>query len=119
ITDLDEEISQFNKRFAEIQRNLKQFVRETLGISYREADDMVNGAAHKEKAPEIAAGIIAFVGGIFANCVLIVVYAFLFLFSRKHLKKFILMLVPLQNKSKVDVIMNDSLNVSYGYIAGL
>jgi len=119
ITDLDEEISQFNRKFAEIQRNMRQFVRHSLGISYREADDMVKGAAQKEKAPEIAAGIIAFVGGIFTNCILIVVYAFLFMFSRKHLKKFVLKLVPENNKSNVDLIMKDSVDVSYGYIAGL
>jgi len=119
ISDLDTEISEVSKMFSKMQREVKQFIRETLGLSAKEANELVDGAAKPNNAPEIVATVLAALTRIFTNSVLTLVYVFLFLYFRTHLKKFILMLVPEEKKSNANVIIHDSIHVANGYITGL
>ena len=119
ISDLDEEISKFTNSIGKAEREAKQFIRETLGLSYKDANKLVSTATPTDKAPEIVTAVLAALMNISVNVILIFVYTFLFLFFRGHIKKFVLMLVPEQSKDKTQIIIKDSINVSYGYISGL
>lgn len=119
VTNLDAEISEFNRSYAKIQTDLKKFIRETLGLSWRDADELVSNAAQTDKAPQVVAKVLAGLTSIFANSVLILVYVFLLLYLRTHLVKFLLKLVPENKKQSTNTIIKDSINVSHGYIAGL
>lgn len=119
VTTLDTEISEFNRSYSKIQTELKRFIRETLGLSWRDADQLVSDAAQKDKAPELVAKVIGVLTSVLANSVLILVYVFLILYLRTHLKKFILKLVPDNKKANTNTIIEDSILVSHGYIAGL
>lgn len=119
ISDLDEEISKFSSSLEQIERNVKQFIKETLGMSMKDANKLVNEATQTDKAPQIATAVLATMMDIFINCVLALVYTFLFLYFRGHLKKFILIIVPNDQRENAEKIIHDSMHVSYGYISGL
>ena len=119
ISDLDTEITEVSRHFSKMQREVKQFIRETLGMSMTEANKLVDNAAENGKASKVVATVLAALTGVFTNTVLIMVYTFLFLYFRTHLKKFILMLTPEDRKSNTNIIIRDSIYVANGYISGL
>lgn len=119
ISGMDTEISQVTDSIADIQRSAKKYIGETLGISRRETEELVHDASPKDKGPEVATAILVGLTGIFTNMVLTLVYVFLFLLMRAHLKKFVLMLLPERNKENANTIMRDSVHVANGYISGL
>lgn len=119
VSDLDTEISEVSRHFTKMQREAKQFIRETLGISYKEANELVDSAAENGRASKVVTKILAGLTTIFTNSILIIVYVFLFLYFRSHLKKFVLMLVPDEKKSNATVIIKDSINIANAYISGL
>src|SRR5690606_29131358 len=102
VSGLDTEISQVSDSVDKILLNAKNYIGETLGISRKETEDLVKDASPKDKGPEVATAILAGLMGVFTNMVLTLVYVFLFLLLRAHLKKFILMLVPERNKDKAN-----------------
>lgn len=119
VTDLEAEISQFNKTFAELQQNLKKFVRETLGLSWRDANELVSNAAQKDKAPEIVTAVIKGATNIISISIITMVYVFLILYFRTHIKKFILKVVPDSNRDNANTIIKDAIQVSHGYLSGM
>ncbi len=119
VSDLDTEISEVSRHFTKMQREAKQFIRETLGISYKEANELVDSAAENGRASKVVTIILAGLTDVFTNSVLTIVYVFLFLYFRTHLKKFVLMLVPEEKKSNANIIIKDSINVANAYISGL
>lgn len=59
------------------------------------------------------------ISGFLVNTLLVLVYLFLFLYFRKHLKNSILKLVPQAEKSRTNKIIHDSTSVSQKYLSGL
>ncbi|HWK98828.1 MAG TPA: AI-2E family transporter, partial [Parapedobacter sp.] len=57
--------------------------------------------------------------GAVINTVLVIVYIFLFLYYRDHLKQFILRIIPRENKQRVREIIQKSVAVSGNYLTGL
>lgn len=119
ISDMDTEISEVSRQFTRMQREAKQFIRETLGISYKEANELVDSAAENGRASKVVTKVFGGLTDIFTNSILITVYVFLFLYLRTHLKKFALMLVPDEKKLNANIIIRDSINVANAYITGL
>lgn len=119
VADLDTEISEVKSHFTRIQWEVKQFIRETLGMSLKEANELVDSASQNGRASKVVTAVLAGMTSIFTNTVLTMVYVFLFLYFRSHLKKFVLMLVPEEKKSNAGTIMKDSINIANGYISGL
>jgi predicted PurR-regulated permease PerM len=119
ISDLDTEISEVSRHFTKMQREAKQFIRETLGLSYKEANELVDSAAENGRGSKVVTMVLAVLTTIFTNSILIIVYVFLFLFFRTHLKKFALMLVPEEKKSNADIIIKDSIDIANAYISGM
>lgn len=121
LTTLSEEISQVSKAFDKAMDHTKDFIRETFGLSRRNTEEIVEGPQNqtKEKAPQLAAEVLAILTNFLANTILTIAYVFMFLHMRTHFKKFILMLVKEENKDKTLNIIRDSVTVAHGYIAGL
>ncbi len=121
LSGLTEEITTAKQQFNEIVTNIKQFIKDTLGISVREQEKIV-----EEQKTETGKAASKIVGGIFmgltsfmANSVLILVYTFMFLYLRAHLKKFVLLLVPQERKKGALQVMKDSQEIGQRYIGGL
>ncbi|SEL28125.1 AI-2E family transporter [Parapedobacter koreensis] len=100
---------------------LREWVSETFGIPMEEQAKMLNGN-EKETANQAGAMFFSFVNtlaGIAVDGVLIIVYTYLLIFYRSHLKKFILGIVPEGKRQNANNIVLKSVAVSGQYLIGL
>src|SRR5690606_30253192 len=63
--------------------------------------------------------IIDTVSSVIVNAILVVVYTYLLLFYRSHLKRFALHIVPKDKRQHADAIIRKSVTVSGRYLIGL
>jgi predicted PurR-regulated permease PerM len=120
LNGLVENLDQMKQRLTTILENLQHWLQEQAGITKNVQQEMVkqqsqgNGGADKMMA--------GFAGSIFTiliNSVLVIVYMFLFLFYRSHIKKFILKLVPGDEKAMADSVVHKAGKVAQQYLSGL
>src|SRR5690606_17938569 len=102
-------------------RAIREWVSNTLGIGIAEQEKMLNQQKNDTtgQAENLLLGFINTLTGVVVNAVLIVVYTFLLLFYRSHLKKFALRIVPPEKKQNIDRIIRKSVEVSGRYLTGL
>ncbi len=116
-----EDLSQIGKRLNQILDDIRKFIAENVGIStYKQKKWM------ESQSPSGGSGAMGMAGtvlnslmGLAVNTILVLVYLFLFLYSRSHLKKFVLMLVPDTAGKETEKIMSEGGKVAQKYISGL
>lgn len=57
--------------------------------------------------------------GILTDALIVLIYIFLFLFYRSHLKKFIMKLVPADQRQNAEKVVQKASSVAYKYLSGL
>ena len=96
---------------------LKSGILQRTGITPKQLDATFEKIGHSKiqsTAKNIASGILSSITDLF----LTFVYAYLFLYYRSHLKRFILKLVSNDNRTKARDLMEDSADVALQYLAG-
>ncbi|HEX6332745.1 MAG TPA: AI-2E family transporter, partial [Flavisolibacter sp.] len=121
------QIGEISKNAAEIEQNIQQKVKEakdyvarTFGISLQKQDQIIR---EQQKGGggvmPMVSGMVASLGSFLTDLILSLVYIFLFLYYRTHLKKFVVMLAPAGSKRNAQEIMEQARQVAQKYIAGL
>lgn len=122
------QISDVSKNSAEIENNINQKIQEfknyisaNLGISIQKQNQIIKEQQEGGggQISTMLTGLVSGLGGFLTDLILTLVYVFLFLYFRLHLKKFVLMLVPAANKKNANVIMEEAGGVAQKYITGL
>ncbi len=122
------QVSDISKNSDEIERNLNQkitelrnFVSTNLGISIKKQEEIMKEQQQGGggQLSGMITGAVSGIGGFLTNALLVLVYVFLFLYFRTHLRKFVLMLVPAGNKKNATVIMDEAGGVAQKYLTGL
>lgn len=122
------QVSDISKNSDEIERNLNQkitelrnFVSTNLGISIKKQEEIMKEQQQGGggQLSGMITGAVSGIGGFLTNVLLVLVYVFLFLYFRTHLRKFVLMLVPAGNKKNATVIMDEAGGVAQKYLTGL
>jgi len=80
---------------------------------------MLNQTDGSSATLDMAGLMLSSLMSIFIHFILILVYLFLFIYYRSHLKKFILMLVPPDETDETEKIISDAGKVAQKYISGL
>lgn len=122
------QISDVSKNSAQIEDNISQkidelrnYVSTKFGISIQKQDQII--AEQKQNGggqiSTMITGLLSGLGGFITDLILTLVYVFLFLYFRLHLKKFVLMLVPAANRKNATTIMDEASEVAQKYITGL
>lgn len=108
-------------RIQKLILKLQEFLAETIGISAESQKIWFNkqSASGPSEAIVLAGSMLSFLMGILIKSILVLVYLFLFLSSRSHLKKFILMLVPHSEMKETERMISDAGKVSQKYLSGL
>jgi predicted PurR-regulated permease PerM len=116
-TDLDQVRQQFDKYLAEGQ----QFISNHLGFSKQQQDQLL-----KKQGPSGAGGMAGYIAGFASSLlgylttsVLVLIYVFLFIGSRRHFKNFVLRLVKQEDKANTKLIIEETGEVAQKYISGL
>ena len=99
----------------------RQFVKETFAISTQKQKELVQEqqASSSGGASSFVTKLLAGLGGFLTNTILVLVYMFLFLYFRTHLKNFILQLLPKESSAKTGKVIQNSRKVAQKYLTGL
>lgn len=122
------QVSDLAKDAVQIERNLtlkieeiRNYITQSLGISRRQQDEIIN--QQQQGSSGWLSGLVTLflsrAGAFLTNLLLVLVYTFLFIYFRGHLKKFILMLVPRAEQSRAEATIHRCRLVAQKYITGL
>lgn len=114
---LTENLDTMKSRLSTMISDLRNWVNQKLDISSKQQSDIIKAGSGStgNLLASFAGGLL----GIAVNTVLVLVYMYLCLFYRSHIKKFILKLVPDQAEHKASVIVHESGKVAQHYLSGL
>ncbi|HYF67626.1 MAG TPA: AI-2E family transporter [Ohtaekwangia sp.] len=120
-SDMVENATKIEQQVSDKYREAQQYISKTLGISPEKQKEMMKQqqSSSPGKLSGVVTGIIGGIGGLLTNGLLILVYIFLFMYFRGHLKRFILRLTPEGKKDKAIEVIHQSQKVTQKYLTGL
>lgn len=100
---------------------LKQYISHTFGISEQKQKDIVQGSDNSltGKVSSLATGVFSSMATFITNLLLVLIYVFLFMYYRSHLKRFVLMLIPRAQQQKALAVIDSCQKVAQEYLTGL
>jgi len=117
LSNLSENIGQMKERIYQMFNNLRDWINSTFGVTKTQQKQLI-----KQQSNESSGMILDFASGfmgIIFNTVLVLVYMYLFLYYRSHIKKFIIKLTPQGDKDKTDNVVDKTGAVAQKYLSGL
>ena len=114
---LTENIDEMKARLYGTFNNFRAWIDTTLGIDNKQQKEIIEkqDSNTSQMLFKFASGMIS----IAINAVLVLVYMYLFLLYRNHIKKFILKLVARTDKEDTDIVVHKAGKVSQKYLGGL
>lgn len=121
VSDITKDSSKIEEEITSKYHQVREYISETLGVSHQRQEEMIKEqkSSGPGKLSGMITGIIAGIGGFLTDTILALVYIFLFLYFRGHLKRFILRLVPEKDKANALDIVDSSQKVTQKYLGGL
>lgn len=119
IADLAKESSTIEQNLTRRIAEVRRYIDQTFGISRQQQKEVLNGGQSSGRLPGMITGFLSGMGGFLTDFILVLVYLFLFLYLRLHLKKFLLMLVPQQNRQQAQQTLAQCRQVSQRYLTGM
>lgn len=121
ISNFAQDATQMEQRITTMFDQLRQSISTTFGISPEKQQQMLQKQQSQGGGGigQAISGFISSLSGMLVNTVLVLVYIFLSLFFRLHLKRFVLQLVPQEQKNNTGKILEQITKVAYHYLAGL
>lgn len=120
IKSLAGDMAGFGQQVSEAIHKLRFFFAEVLGLSMESQEALIkeqqSGGAGNAS---MLVNILNYAGNFFINTLLVIIYTFLLLSMRGHLKQFIIMSVSLSAKENTEVIIRDISRVGQHYIRGI
>lgn len=121
LQDLAKDASQIEQRITAFVDKARNNIEKTFGISQETQEEMLKdpGAPGGGKISGVLTGMLSSFFGIAVNAVLVMVYIFLFIYFRDHIKNFILKLVKPDDRENAREAIHKSTKVSVKYLFGL
>ncbi len=119
-SDIANDLSQIGSRLSKIGSEIRQYIAQNIGISAQKQKEWISKQSSSAGASMgTASTILGSLMGILVDSILVLVYLFLFICLRAHLKKFVLMIVPSGESKETDQIINDAGKMAQKYISGM
>jgi predicted PurR-regulated permease PerM len=120
-SDLAKDITGIERQVKDLGAQLRKFIDSTFGISEGQQKKLMeqqqsSGAGH---VAGVLSNIVSSFMSVILNFILAMVYFFLILFYRSHLRQFILRLVGNSDERRANTIMNQAGKVAQQYLTGL
>jgi predicted PurR-regulated permease PerM len=121
VGDIASNSTEIEKNLTEKVTALKQSISTSFGIPPQKQQEMMQKQQQGSgsKVSGMAMGFLSAVGGFLTNFLLVMVYTFLLLFSREHLKKTALKLVKPEKQAAASSIISDCSKVTQKYLSGM
>ena len=115
---LAENLDEMEKRMVGMLESMQSWINQTLGIQKAEQQKAIEEGT-QGKSGEMILTFATGLMGILVNSILVLVYMFLFLSMRGHIKKFIVKLVPKNQHTHTSKVIHQTAKVSQKYLSGL
>ena len=117
LSSLAENLDEMKSRLYHLFNSFRNWINDTMGIDAKEQEEIIDkqGGNTSQMLFNFASGLVS----IAINAVLVLVYMYLFLLYRNHIKKFILKLVARTDKEDTDMVVHKTGKVSQKYLSGL
>jgi len=121
VSDLASDVTNMEKSVQDMIGRFRQFISQNLGISKEQQDQLMKSqqSGGGGQAGSMITGLAGSIMGILVDLILVLVYIFLFMYFRRHLKTFVLKLVPQAQKKNAESIIHDTQHVAQQYLSGL
>jgi len=121
ISDLSEDASQIEQQLSERYQQLRDYVAETFGVSKEKQDEMLKEQQNSSSGNVggFVTGFLSGVGGFLTDTILTLVYIFLFLYFKEHIKRFFIRIAPHGEKDTAEEIVQRCARVTQKYLTGL
>lgn len=117
LSNLSENLDAMKERVYNLFNDLRNWLNTTFGLTKTQQKEMI-----KQQGGDSAGMLVNFASGfmgIVFNAVLVLVYMYLFLYYRSHIKKFILKLTPQGDKNTTENVVHQTGAVAQKYLSGL
>lgn len=117
LSSLAENLDEMKARLYHLFNNIRYWINETLGIDAKKQKEII-----EQQTSNTNDMLFSFASGLMSiaiNAVLVLVYMYLFLLYRRHIKQFILKLVAKKEKADADMVVHKAGKVSQKYLSGL
>ncbi|WP_233509384.1 AI-2E family transporter [Pedobacter chinensis] len=114
---LIENLDEMKTRLTSMIQEIRTWINQKVGIDKNQQKEIVKQGNNQTGA--MIAGFAVNVVSIAVNAILVLVYMYLCLFYRSHIKKFILKLVPNEEEDRAANIVHESGQVAQRYLSGL
>lgn len=121
VSSIASDATKLEQQLTEKYHQAQKFVSEQLDIPPQKQEEMIKKqqASASENMGSTITGVLAGIGGFLANTILVLVYIFLFIYFRSHIKGFIMRTVPKDQEAKAADVVNKVQKVSAQYLSGL
>jgi predicted PurR-regulated permease PerM len=117
INGLAEDAPKIKQHVSQLYNQFTAYISNILGVSKATQEKMM--ADQKGNATSNLTSFIGSIGYTFIDCILVLVYMFLLLLYRRHIKQFALKLVSVEKQAEIETILIQASGVSQQYLAGL
>lgn len=122
VADLAGDLTGIQQKVKQMIEGLKRIIQENFGITPKQQEQIIQNGTTSTGGSQ-ASGILTNLGstifGFLVDFILVLVYMFLFMYFRTHLKRFILKIVPTDGKRNTQEILSDIQKVAQQYLGGL
>lgn len=119
IADLAKDATAIETNLTRKLSQLRGYIDQTFGITRQQQKEILNNGQPSGRLQTIITGFLAGVGGFLTNLILVFVYLFLLLYLHQHLRRFILMLVPLPHREHAGHTLSEIRKVAQRYLSGM
>ncbi|MGI8582968.1 MAG: AI-2E family transporter [Chitinophagaceae bacterium] len=121
ISDLAKDFTGMEQKVTQSIAKLKETLSNTFGISPEKQQEMMKQQQQSGSGgmSSIVTGIMSSIMSMLVDFILVLVYIFLLMYFRRHVKQFILKLVPQDEKANTTKIIYASSKVAQKYLSGL
>lgn len=119
VNDLANDVNNMEERVQQLINGLQNAISRNLGISKEQQEQMMQGKQTVGRASSMLTGAASSIMSVLVNLLLVLVYIFLFMNFRRHLKIFVLKLVPATERESAQIIIHDIQRVAQQYLGGL
>ena len=120
VSDLAKDTSKLEQMVTQKYAELRQFISDELEIPAEQQKEFIKKQQESSgNKMQWVAGIIAALGSILTNSLLALVYIFLLLYFREHIKRFVIRIVPDEDEGKAIRVVDSLQKVTQKYLTGL
>jgi predicted PurR-regulated permease PerM len=120
VKDLTKDTAKLEQQVTQKYNQLRQYISNELGIPEEKQKEFIEKQQQSSGGGmQAVTGIIGGLGSFLTNFLLVLVYIFLLIYFRAHIKRFVIRIVPDKEEGKANHAVNNIQQVSQKYLTGL